>query len=1262
MNNRIFTLLISLGFLLISSLSAFSIDNNNTIQNNTIQNYRSTIIKGSDGKAQKYSVLVATKSEPRNNSDFQEYYVSRVDSKYYQKGKIHVKTKIKSDNSKDNLLQAAGMLTAQLSSIGAGEIKAFANQTELAKFPEMKNFGLDRIYTIDVPADKDVFDLCAELMNNPEVEYACPVSVHYSNKHTPNDPLISKQYALEAMKLLDAWDVTKGSTNVKIAIVDSGTDYLHEDLAANIWRNPNEIPNNGIDDDGNGKIDDVNGWDFVGNTDIQSLMMGSFVEDNDPSNTINTHGTMTAGCASAATNNGKGIAGAGYNCKIIPVKIGTNIEGIDGLFRSEEAIKYAANLGADVINCSFGSYSYNPAEQDLINYVTLEKGSLIVAASGNESNNNDDFPSYPAGYRGVFSVGASNENNATANFSNIGYTVHSYAPGANITTTNAGSQYVGNIQGTSFSSPYVAGVAALVKSVHPDWTPKKIWHQLRSTSDRKITNTKSKTAYGIVNAHKAVTYNSSNSNNTVPGISVEEYYIDNNPQLKSINDNSPHKITIKIKNNLSAASNLIISSSSPENFVGVSDTSFTLATLGADAEHTFTLLISINNNNPWSDGYAMFVIDYKSGSNYDDYELIKVPVKVNTPNKTTVLGDLTVRYSFQASSAISMSKAWAIASPAGRGYPSVVIKADLNAPQKIDSKNLGNYPSSAICGVNENNAYAAIYIPNANMSAILKTENGGISFQPYKVSEITPFVNDIFFKDVNNGIFLGDPLNGTWGIATTNNAGATWRNLESPIASAPNESGLVDATGRIDDFIYFGSSTGKVYKSTNFGQNWQSNQAVSGQIIKISFLDVNNAMLIYRSADNKLKVANTSDGGQSWSIKLEDMQSLGFFPTKLFADRSANAFVIVNYNGAMYQSYNNGSTWQPILKHRNNRAETSSVYFDNNSNVSVFQFGPIVENIKYRSIKSDAKPKLAFIEQDLRFNDVKVDLSTVKKVRFENTGDMDATISKVTLQAIKGDAKEFTRLDQVTKVNMGTSAFLLIKLTPISEGEKEVKVIVEYDNGAKIETTIKGTALKADEKKGTISVVGGNTIDFGDITKGQKITKVLKITNQTQADVLITSISKVGDADNEIEITTALPTTVKANAELNLTFIYTGKVLGGKSGSIEINNNGEVNPIKITYKARVIDEVSVEDDKAISSARIVPNPAGNKIEILRSENSPIVNAVEIYSLEGKLMMRYIPELNQNNFTLNTSMLSPGTYNVLLIGTNSTENLKLIIAK
>ena len=318
----------------------------------------------------------------------------------------------------------------------------FARRSKrISKEAEVKD--LSNIYIIDVPEDTDIGAITEEFSADQHVEYAEP-DYTYSIDYIPNDPSYNSQWAHQNIESESAWDIEKGSSGVVIAIVDTGVDYNHIDLSTNIWVNPGEISGNGIDDDGNGYIDDFRGWDF-------------YNVDNSPMDD-HSHGTHCAGIAAAVGNNSIGITGIAPKVRIMALKAGS-ASGSLPWTATAEAIRYAADNGADIISSSYGGPTYSSLSNDAIEYAN-SLGVLLIAAAGND---NTDAPHYPASYSKVLSVGATDQNDARASFSNYGVDVDVAAPGVSILSTLPSNGY-GYKSGTSMSTPLVAGLAGLVMS------------------------------------------------------------------------------------------------------------------------------------------------------------------------------------------------------------------------------------------------------------------------------------------------------------------------------------------------------------------------------------------------------------------------------------------------------------------------------------------------------------------------------------------------------------------------------------------------------------------------------------------------------------------------------------------------------------------------------------------------------------------------------------------------------------------------------
>jgi hypothetical protein len=335
------------------------------------------------------------------------------------------------------------------------------------------------IYLVKVKEGTEI-ENCEIYTRMPGVVYAEPNYLQHLCV-IPNDPDYGQQWNLPNIYSESAWDTETGSSDVVVAVIDTGVDYLHEDLDANIWHNPGEIPDNAIDDDGNGYVDDVIGWDFV---DASGGAAGEdFVDqDNDPMDRQG-HGTHVAGIAGAASNNGIGIASVAWNCKIMPVRAGFKTPSGGGVLESDDAaqaIVYAAENGAKVINLSWGDYQKSSLIEDAIQFAA-EQGALICAAAGNE---NSSSLLYPAALENssVVAVGATDSQDKRAYFSNYGDWVHVSAPGASIYSTYLNNFYT-FMSGTSMATPHVAGLAGLLFSYFPELTPPEIKARIMRSVD-----------------------------------------------------------------------------------------------------------------------------------------------------------------------------------------------------------------------------------------------------------------------------------------------------------------------------------------------------------------------------------------------------------------------------------------------------------------------------------------------------------------------------------------------------------------------------------------------------------------------------------------------------------------------------------------------------------------------------------------------------------------------------------------------------------
>jgi subtilisin family serine protease len=523
---------------------------------------------------------------------------------YYLAHTVVVKLKNQSTGGLSKAQNVTAQLNNKLSKFKFSSAKALFGTGTSAEAAKLNNIML-----VKFDAQDDPLSVAKKIKEtSSDIEWAEPKYVR-KIVSTVNDPSRNSQYYLDLINANGAWSISTGDASVIIAIVDCGVDWSHPDLYANIWHNPNPSSVN----------HDTIGWDFGGSTGTA---------DNNPIEDYPAHGTLVAGVASAVTNNGVGVAGVGYNCKIMPVKVseGDNYN----VTRDEpyivygyEGIKYAADNGAKVINCSWGSAGYSNAEQEVIDYA-IAKGALVIAAAGNDGSS-EKF--YPAGYAGVLSVAATDANDNVTNWSNYGPEVKVAAPGSNIYSTWQPNTYTSG-DGTSFSSPMVAGLAALVTSHFPAYAPLQVAEQIRVNCDNidaKNPAYKYQVGRGRINAYNAI--NNSNS------ISVRAVGIEASDSTTGGNSNGIFEpgetisLSVRFVNYLQPVQNLTVSLVSLNPYATVQNASInkssmgTLETDNSDSKFSFTLASTL----PY-DTTLQFILQYSDGSGYSDFQLIDIPV------------------------------------------------------------------------------------------------------------------------------------------------------------------------------------------------------------------------------------------------------------------------------------------------------------------------------------------------------------------------------------------------------------------------------------------------------------------------------------------------------------------------------------------------------------------------------------------------------------------------------------------------------------
>ncbi|MDR2963425.1 MAG: S8 family serine peptidase [Bacteroidales bacterium] len=467
---------------------------------------------------------------------------------------------------------------------------------------------LSRVYKLTYDPQKISLTRIVSLLRRFSfIEYAEPLYVS-EFFFTPNDPKLGTQWYMSLIQLFDAWDVSngQGSEDVVIGVVDAGTEITHSDLANQIAYNDAD-PINGIDDDNDGFVDNYYGWNFGLNTNNPNPGAGV------------RHGTNVAGLCAAEVNNGIGIAGTGFRCKFLPIRIA---DANGAVVREYEGVIYAALHGCKIINCSWGSTENSQFGKDVVQFATFNCNALVVAAAGND---NWSYVYYPASYPFVLSVSATVQDDTrwvSAPYAdgsraggNYNYFVNICGPTTGYLSTDINNNYIDVGGGTSFATPIVSGVAGLVKAKFPHYTAAQVGEQVRVNAD-DIYNRDSNSQYrdrlgkGRVNALKALT------NTTSPSIRIDSISSHNLNGSNVFARYDTLEVTLTCTNYLAPISSTVTLALTSSGLSALN--SVTVSTMGTLETKTFCFRFRVTQN-PSADAQYTFKLAATS-SVYNDYE------------------------------------------------------------------------------------------------------------------------------------------------------------------------------------------------------------------------------------------------------------------------------------------------------------------------------------------------------------------------------------------------------------------------------------------------------------------------------------------------------------------------------------------------------------------------------------------------------------------------------------------------------------------
>ena len=771
---------------------------------------------------------------------------SQTVNKYCQDGRVYVKFKnsaIVSITSKKGIADYSECKVIQ-------KIADTYAVTGLKRpFYQTRSTDLLNTYMLEFSDYNDIDKILAELKSDPNVEYAEPVPLFYVS-YVPNDPYYgytaslsaNADWHLDKINAAAAWDITKGSPNIKVAVLDNA-----------IWSQHPDLKNKIVD-----KID---------------------LADNDTTTTpltmdyVNSHGTHTSGLVAAETDNNVGVASIGYRTSLIAVKVGRDSDG--ALVAGFEGITWAADNDADIISMSWGGPQNSITGQNVVNYA-YNKGIVLVAAAGNDSSNT---VMYPAAYDNVIAVAATNEGDDKAPFSQYGQEIDVCAPGGFATggmgiyqvlsTTYADAGWTGMgalfgitgkydlMAGTSMACPITAGLCALMLAVDTNLTPAKLEEYLKASCDNIDAQN---SAYlgnigaGRINAFKAVQMVQDSIKPLIANFtaSATALSVNGSANFTDLSVGTPVSWSWQFPGATPSSSTL-------QNPLGITYPAAgsydVILTVTDAANHTSTetktnlVVVQASTNSAWIIQASAFTGQYRG------------------------IMDICI---------VDPATVWASAfdgSGSGATLQEFTKTIDGGSTWVADTiTEVTGYGIGNISAISSQKAWVTLYNASATGGGkIMVTTDGGATWTHQATATFTgtsAFPNVVHFFDDNNGFCMGDPNGGYFEIYTTTDGGTTWvRVLQADIpANTSGEMGWTGVYDAVGDTAWFGTNKGRIYKTVDKGLHWTVVSAGTADCSKISMADAMNGLMEYRvvnastGAITTFNLKSTTDGGATWNL------------------------------------------------------------------------------------------------------------------------------------------------------------------------------------------------------------------------------------------------------------------------------------------------------------------------------------------------------------------------------------------------------------
>jgi len=820
-------------------------------------------------------------------------YAQTVNSLWVD-GRVYFKI---SDNAALNVADNEGSINPKDVYFLDGLIEKYQISELVMPFKSAKSDVLQRTFKMDFENIDDIAGLVKDLNNHPDIEYAEPAPLFFISMDV-NDPYYNVteegemtflgfpvslgsanfSWHLDLINASQAWDVTTGSSDIVVAVLDNAIYIDHPDLV-------NQV--------------------------VHSVDLGNGDDDPNPPEAtyIWSHGTHSAGLIGAETNNGIGVASIGNGVGIMAVKLGDDASDGQSMAAGFEGIVYAADNGADVISMSWGSPQFFQTMQNTVNYA-YNQGCVLVGAAGNNGNGdeteyNSDIPvnyvGYPAALDHVIAVGSCDVGDNKSDFSNYGIWIDVLSPGgyasdgvevmgaklgaftmlsttysvagdamemASGTTGGAASYGItGNydvMQGTSMACPVTSGLCGLMLSANPDLTPEELTALLKSTCDNvDALNTEfiDSIGAGRINAFAAVTAANDANADLVADFEASEVVIavGETVDFTDLTTGTPTSWSWTFEGGMPNVS---------------SDQNPTAIQYDVEGIYEVTLTASDGTNTD-TETKTTFIIVGQSGSLAESAwreQNTHFPNAYRGVFLTEIADENSAWVITYDGTGSGITRDFAVTGDAGETW----------TPGTIDIAD--NFFPGDLSAVNATTAWVAVYDADGG-GGIYKTDDAGISWTQQTsaaFSDGSSFTNVVHMFNENEGYCQGDPINGEFEIYTTADGGDTWTlidgaNIPDPETDEMGWTGVADAVG---DVAWFGTNTGRIFKTADKGATWTVYSTGEDNVSKISFSDLNNGVAICQVTDQSTasvtswSMIKTADGGETWSTIAVDDQFL----------------------------------------------------------------------------------------------------------------------------------------------------------------------------------------------------------------------------------------------------------------------------------------------------------------------------------------------------------------------------------------------------